>query len=164
MSLGDLPKNNQVNLIHYSHSACGFYYKHPSVELYLLRLILSNKNSILVMTKMFSIQFPRRSGRSAFFTFDFVISKFFTYFLTFIQVNNIQPSSSLAWRRKDVLLFAINWHKTKFHSYAGVTNLVSKNNTLRMFWLSNMIFVFAGLYSCLVISFISDIIFFVVLF
>ena len=59
----------------------GFYNKHSSVELYLLELIPSRKNTILIMTKNLKVQVPRRTRRSAFFTFDFVINHFLHTFL-----------------------------------------------------------------------------------
>ena len=82
MSVSLRPNNGQVNLIHNSmvFISSGFYYKHSSVELYLLKLIPPSKNIILVMGKNFMMKVRRRSGR---FVFEFVITKFLHIFLTF---------------------------------------------------------------------------------
>ena len=70
-----------------------FYYKHSSVDPYLLNLRLiplaPEKNTVLVMTRSSMMQVQRKSRKSVFFTFHLVISKSLHHF-PHIQVNIIQ--------------------------------------------------------------------------
>ena len=93
VSLRDVP---QVNLIYNSQvfMSSGFFYKHSSVELYLLKLIPPDKSTIPIMTKNLMMEVWRKSGRSAFFTFDFVITNFFLYIFSSYPGEQY-PSSSL---------------------------------------------------------------------
>ena len=73
----------------------GIYYNHSSVELFLLRSTPPEKNTIMVMIKNnFTMQVQRSSGRSGFFSFDFVIIFFYLFFLH-MPGEQYRTSSSL---------------------------------------------------------------------